>query len=67
MNVPKFLGKPSTYTTAAGVIGAALVASGYLLPGEATNLTAIVGQVAGLLVTLFSIVAGAVARNKTKP
>ena len=60
-NLPK---SPAVYVGAAGTVGALLVAAGFLLAEESSQIAAAVGQVAGGLITIFTIVAGAVARFK---
>lgn len=63
-HIPK---TPGVYVGAAGAVGALLVAVGFLLAEESAQLAAAVGQVAGGIITIFTIVAAAVGRAKTKP
>jgi len=58
--------KPGPYMAAAGLLGAALVGAGFLLAEESAQFAAAVGQVAGGLITIITILAGAVARWKNK-
>ena len=64
MRFLKLPGSPAWYVAAAGVIGAALVALGFLLPDESARLATATGQVAGGVITILTVLAGAVARWK---
>ena len=69
LNWSKIPKSPAVYVGAAGALGALLVVAGFLLAEESSQLAAAVGQVAGGLVTICTIVAGAIARarNNNKP
>jgi hypothetical protein len=67
VNIRSFIPKtPGPYMWLAGALGAALVAAGFLLAEESTQIVAAVGQVAGGVITILTIVAGAVARAKNQ-
>ena len=66
MKFPRLPGSPAWYVGAAGAVGAVLVALGFLCPDESARVAAATGQVAGGVITILTILAGAVARWKNK-